>query len=159
VETPAVPLYSERLRVPLVWWLIPVFDLVVLGLGTHAYRGPVVAAVIATISTAAVVAGLLTYGALDLRVDPDGFRAGRHVLPTAALGTAWPLEPDQAWALRGPRADARATVVLRGYIRPAVRVDVTDGSVPYWYVSTRRPLELAAALNRVREARSASGPA
>lgn len=154
-----MPLYSERLRVPAMWWLIPVFDLIVLGLGTHAYRGPVVAAVIATVSVAAVVAALLAYGAVDIRVEPDGLRVGKDLLPTASLGPAWPLEPDQAWALRGPRADARARLVLRAYVRPAVRVDVTDGSVPYWYVSTRRPLELAAALNRVREARPASGPA
>jgi hypothetical protein len=140
-----------------VWWLIPVFDLAVLGVGTHAYLGPVPAVVMSVVTVGLVVIGLLTYGKVDLQVQPDGFAAGKAHLPIAALGQAWPLEPDQAWALRGPRADTRARLVLRGYIRTAVRVDVIDGTTPYWYVSTRRPLVLAAALNRVREGRSASG--
>lgn len=157
MTSPAAPGYSERLRVPPIWWLIPVFDLAVLGVGTHAYLGPVAAVVMSVVTVGLVVAGLIAYGNVDLRVEADGFSAGKAHLPIDALGPAWPLEPDQAWALRGPRADARARLVLRGYIRTAVRVDVTDGSAPYWYVSTRRPLELAAALNRVREGRSASG--
>lgn len=135
------------------------FDLAVLGVGTHAYLGPVPAVVTSVVSVAAVVAALIAYGRLDLHVSADGLRAGSAHLPISALGPAWPLEPDQAWALRGPRADARARLVLRGYIRTAVRVDATEGPAPYWYVSTRRPLELADALNRVREANSPSGTA
>ncbi|MGQ0465839.1 MAG: DUF3093 domain-containing protein [Sporichthyaceae bacterium] len=155
-QTPA-PLFSERLRVPAIWWLIPVFDLVVLAVGTHAYLGPVAAIVAGVGSVALVVWGLIAYGGLHLVVDADGFRAGRARLAPAALGQAWPLEPDQAKALRGPRADARARLVLRGYLPGAVRLNVADPAerVPYWYVSTRRPAELAAALNRVREGQSA----
>lgn len=156
-QTPA-PLFSERLRVPAIWWLIPVFDLVVLTVGTHAYLGPIPAIVAGVGSVGLVVWGLLIYGGLQLVVDADGFRAGRERLTPAALGQAWPLEPDQAKALRGPRADARARLVLRGYLPAAVRLNVADPRerAPYWYVSTRRPTELAAALNRVREGQNAS---
>ncbi len=155
---PTPPLYSERLRVPGIWWLIPVFDLIVFTVGVHAYLGPVPAIVTGIVSVTIVIWGLLSYGRLELVVDSAGFRAGSAQLPRTALGPAWPLEPDQARALRGPRADARARLVLRGYLSAAVRLDVIDPTLgtPYWYVSTRRPIELAAALNQVRENLSAS---
>jgi hypothetical protein len=151
------PLYTERLRVPSLWWLIPVFDLVVLTVGVHAYLGPVPAIATGLATVALTSWALLAYGGLVIVVDADGLRVGGNRLSRAALGRAWPLEPDQARALRGPRADARARLVLRGYVPTAVRLDVADprDPVPYWYVSTRRPVELAAALNRVREGQSA----
>lgn len=140
-----------------MWWLIPVFDLVVFTVGVHAYLGPIPAVVTGLVTVTLTSWALLTYGGLQVVVDNDGFQVGRTRLPRAALGQAWPLEPDQARALRGPRADARARLVLRGYLPRAVRVDVADprDPAPYWYVSTRRPVELAAALNRVREGQSA----
>jgi Protein of unknown function (DUF3093) len=104
------------------------------------------------VSITVVVTGLLRYGAVDLVVDAAGFRAGPNTLPRAALGVAAPLDPAQAKALCGPRADARARLVIRGYVPAGVRVDVVDPAdqVPYWYVSTRHPHELAAALNALR---------
>ena len=74
------------------------------------------------------------------------------MLPPTAVGAVTPLDPEAAEALRGPKADARAYLVLRGWIRTAVRVEVADPAdpAPYWYVSTRRPEELAAALAEVR---------
>lgn len=141
---------------PALWWLIPVFNVVVLTVGMHAYWGPGPAVVTGIGSVMLVVWGLLSYGGLMLVVDAEGFRAGRTRLPRGAMGQAWPLEPDQAKALRGPRADARARLVLRGYVPAAVRLDVADprDRAPYWYVSTRKPVELATALNRVRHQQS-----
>jgi hypothetical protein len=48
----------------------------------------------------------------------------------------------------GVDADARAYLVLRGYCGGAVKVEVDDPGdpTPYWLVSSRRPLQLAAAL-------------
>jgi hypothetical protein len=145
--------YRERLRVPAVWWVTPVFFFIVLTLGMGRYLGAVAAVVTAVLFLGFVVTGLLRYGAVDLVVDASGFRAGPHSLPRTALGTAAPLDVAQAKALCGPRADARALLVIRGYVPAGVRVDVVDpgNPAPYWYVSTRRPHELAAALNAVRQ--------
>ncbi|HEX3826651.1 MAG TPA: DUF3093 domain-containing protein [Sporichthyaceae bacterium] len=144
--------YRERLRVPVAWWFIPVSFLVVLTLGTGRYLGAVAAMVTAVLFVGLVVTGLLRYGAIDLVVDVSGFRAGPHSLPRAALGAAAPLDVAQARALCGPRADARALLMIRGYVPAGVRLDVLDpgNPAPYWYVSSRHPHELAAALNAVR---------
>lgn len=149
---PAASAFAERLRVPVHWWLTPIFFLIVLPYGTWLYLGLIAACAVTVAYVAAVAAGLLRYGAVEITVDDDGLRAHGHHLPAPALGDAHPLDADQARALRGPRADARARIVLRGYVATAVRVDVIDPAsrAPYWYVSTRRPHELAAALTAAR---------
>ncbi len=151
---PAARAFAERLRVPVHWWLTPIFFVVVLGYGTWVYLGLLASVLLTVVFVGAVVAALLRYGALDLVVDGAGLLAGGHRLPATALGDAHPLDADQARALRGPRADTRARIVLRGYVATAVRVDVTGPAsrAPYWYVSTRRPHELAAALTAARAA-------
>lgn len=52
----------------------------------------------------------------------------------------------------GPRADARAYLAHRGWIRTAIQVEVRDDAdpTPYWLISTRRADELAAALTSIR---------
>lgn len=149
----AVGTYRERLSVPLMWWVIPVFFLVVLTVGFHAYLGPVAAAGMMTVIVGLTVAGLVMYGNVHIRVGPDRFSAGRAWLPLTAVGAVYPLDAGQAYALRGPRADARAHLVLRAYVPVAVRVDVVDPQdpTPYWYVSTRHPQDLAAALSAARD--------
>ena len=52
----------------------------------------------------------------------------------------------------GPGADPRAFLFTRPFVGPVVRVDLRDPADPhpYWLVSTRRPGELAAAVEEVR---------
>ncbi len=61
------------------------------------------------------------------------------------------LDADATRRLAGVEADARAYLLLRPYLKRAVRVDVTDPAdpAPYWLLSTRQPDELAAALTGV----------
>jgi hypothetical protein len=63
-----------------------------------------------------------------------------------------PLDEAQARALRGPRADPTAYVLIRPYLRYAVYVEVIspDSPIPYWLLATRRPAELAAAIESSR---------
>lgn len=149
---PAAPAFAERLRVPVHWWLTPIFFVIVLGVGFEVYLGLFASVAFTVVFVAGLIAGLLRYGALDVVVDGTGLLAGAHHLPATALGDAHPLDAAQAQALRGPRADTRARIVLRGYVATAVRVDVIDTAsrAPYWYVSTRRPHELAAVLTAAR---------
>ena len=150
---PVSPVYSERLSVPVVWWFIPVFFLVVLSVGFHAYLGPAPAVGIMTVIIGGTVWSLIAYGNVRVRVGADRFMAGSAWLPLTAVGAVYPLDAGQARALRGPRADARAHLVLRAYVPEAVRVDVDDANdpTPYWYVSTRHPRELAATLSAARD--------
>src|ERR1700683_4108979 len=62
--------------------------------------------------------------------------------------------------LRGPRADPRAHLLIRPYLRKAVYVEVADADapVPYWLLFTRRPAELAAAIERSRPGTRAGTP-
>ena len=57
-----------------------------------------------------------------------------------------------ASAERGTGLDARAFLVIRGWVQPVVRVPITDPDdpAPYWLLSSRRPKELAAVINGSR---------
>jgi hypothetical protein len=56
--------------------------------------------------------------------------------------------------LLGVSADPLAFVMQRPWIRGGVRIDLDDPAdpTPYWYVSSRRPRQLAAALLEARNA-------
>lgn len=80
------------------------------------------------------------------------FTAGRARLPLEfAGGVAGYREPD-ATEQRGVRLDARAWLLIRGWIGPVVRIEVTDPDdpTPYWLVSTRNPEALVAAIGSVK---------
>jgi hypothetical protein len=145
--------YRERLRVPHGWWGPPIFFIIVVPLGITEYVNPLAGAVTLVALVAAVVWLLVNYGALDLVIDDTRFRAGPETVELRFIGAVSPLDAEQARLLRGVRADARAPLVLRGYLPLAVRVDVADPArpVPYWYVSTRQPQALAAALRAARD--------
>ncbi|WP_127793602.1 DUF3093 domain-containing protein [Agromyces sp. LHK192] len=111
---------------------------------------------------AGIVTGIVLYagalGALSLTAPvievADGrLRAGRAEIDLAHTGS--PVAVADAEATRaelGLRLDARAFLVIRGWIKSLVRIPITDAAdpTPYWLVSTRRPDELAAAIDRSR---------
>ena len=78
--------------------------------------------------------------------------AGRARIPLANVGDASGYTGAEATAERGVRLDARAWLVIRGWISPVVKVDVKDDDdpTPYWLVSTRHPRDLVAALNKAQ---------
>jgi hypothetical protein len=92
---------------------------------------------------------LAAYGRLAIHVTGTALEAGPATLPASALGAAIALDAERARALRTYEADPRAFLLLRSYVSTAVRVEVADPAdpTPYLYLSTRRPKELAAAVN------------
>jgi len=80
--------------------------------------------------------------------------AGSARLPLPNVGDATGFAGTEATQQRGPKLDARAWLVIRGWISPVVKVDVLDSSdpTPYWLVSTRHPNDLIAALKRAKSA-------
>ena len=148
-ERPA-PLYRERVW-PAAWVFLatalvipasllvflPIDFAVGIGTGIVLYAGCVV---------------LLVIGTPTLEVTERGFAAGRANLPARHIGAAAGFTKEEATRERGPALDARAWLLIRGWVDGVVRVEVADDRdpVPYWLVSTRRPAELVSALERVR---------
>lgn len=147
--------YSERLRVPW-WWLAIGFVLAAsMAVAVMAYV-PLEAGIwFAVCWMLALFLLLLSYSRTRISVaTDDGLRAGRYHLEPTYIGSATPLVGEAARAALGPEADHRAFLFTRPFVSSLVRVDLADPADPhpYWLVSTRRPAELAAALNEVRTA-------
>lgn len=85
--------------------------------------------------------GLLLLGSPTVQVTETEFLAGRARLPIGIVGAVTASSGDDARQERGPRLDARAWLMIRGWIDPVVRVQVMDSNdpTPYWVVSTRHP--------------------
>jgi hypothetical protein len=151
--TPAM-MYRERLRVPVLWWLLGLLAAVTIWLTFGAAVSFTAAAIVALASAGLIAASLIAFGGAVVAVSPDGFRAGEAVLPLWAVGVVTPLDAAATRALAGPQADPRAFLLLRGYIRTAVRVEVADhmDPTPYWLVSTRHPARCAEALHAAKAA-------
>lgn len=146
--------YDERLTAPRSWWLIAALvgvagALVMLPLGIL----PMLVGLAAGSVLAAVAVS--SYGSARIRVVAGSLVAGDARVPLSALGTAHVLDEEEAFAWRTRKADTHAHMLLRSYIRTAVRVEVTDPAdpTPYIYLSTRTPQRLAEALSGAAESR------
>jgi hypothetical protein len=128
--------------------------LIMLTFGAIVWTGFDLAVTVAVFAAviAVTAALLLNWGRVIIEVGDGELRVGKDRLPLADAGQVRPLGEAQARALRGPRADPRAYVLIRPYLRLAVYVEVTTpgASIPYWLVATRRPAELAAAIESAR---------
>lgn len=145
--------YDERLGVPFRWWVQGTMLVATLWLAVVVAVPGAVAWVVTAIALALLGGGLWSYGNARLTVAGDTFRAGRAHIHGRHLGAATALDADEARWTAGPGADARAYLILRPYLKRAVRVEITDPAdpAPYWLVATRRPEELAQALAALRE--------
>lgn len=148
---PATAGYHERLSVPLRWWVQGTM------LVATFWLAFVVSMPAAWAWTATGVLLLLMvllfwgYGSPRVAVEDGWLRAGRARISGEFLGAAEPLDPDATRRVAGRDADARAYLLLRPYLKRAVRVTVHDARdpAPYWLVSTRDPDRLAAAIRVV----------
>ena len=100
---------------------------------------------------------LRSYGGAQVVVGEGWFHAGRAQIETRFVGAADALDADETRRVAGRDADARAYLLLRPYLKRAVRVQIIDPAdpTPYWLVSSRHADALAGAL---REARSDGEP-
>ena len=91
--------------------------------------------------------GLLFITSPTISVDKH-LKVGRMRIPLTVLASAEEIEREALRDLIGPKADARAQLFIRGYIKTAVKIQISDplDPTPYVVISTRRPKELAVAL-------------
>ena len=142
------PSYTERLGVPLRWWVQGTMFVATLWLAVLVATPAPVAWTTTTVALALLGYGLWAYGNARIVVDDGELRAGRAHIEARHIGTAVALDAEETRRAAGVDADARAYLVLRPYLRRAVKVEITDPAdpAPYWLLSSRHPEELARAL-------------
>lgn len=143
------PRYTERLHVPVLWWLLAGLLALSCGVAIGFYLG--LAPGLAVGLGALVIAGLVLGASMvAITLTPTELRVGRAVLELEYVARAQALTAVATTQRSGPGADARAYLVLRPFIATAVEVTLDDPAdpAPYWLVSSRRPQRLAAAVQQ-----------
>lgn len=94
----------------------------------------------------------LVLGSPTISVDGAVLRVGAARIDVAHIGAVDSFRGDAALAQTRTRLDARAWIVLRGWVKPVVRIEITDphDPVPYWLVSSRRPEDLKDAIEAAK---------
>ena len=145
--------YREQMPVPVAVWGVALAFWALFSFALGATLGPWVGVPLVVLGWAALVVGLRA-GSGRVAVVDATLVAGRATLPLDVAGPVVALDAAAARLLRGTGADSRAYLYLRSWVPTAVRVDLTDPNdpTPYWYVSTRHPAELVAAVEAARPA-------
>jgi len=140
--------YDERLGVPLRWWALATMFLASMLVAFLVATPTWVAVAGTSVLVALVLALFLGYGAARVSVRDGVLTAGRARISLEHVGEVEALDAASTRLLAGREADARAYLLLRPYLRRAVRIGIDDPAdpTPYWLVSSRRPDRLAAAL-------------
>lgn len=142
--------FSERLWPSVGVWLVA--PLLGFGAGAIVWPfGPMAAATGFVVVTVLLVAALVVVSP-RIAVADGVLTAGRARIELAHVGQADGSLRDQARHERGPGLDARAFLVVRGWIDPVVKIEILDEAdpTPYWLVSTRQPVALVSALTQAR---------
>lgn len=106
------------------------------------------AGVIVAIAIYAGCVGVLIATSPVIEVSSEQLTAGRARLPIAFIGEVTGHSGEEATLQRGQKLDARAWLMIRGWVSPVVRIEVSDTKdpTPYWLVSTRQPAAMIAAI-------------
>ena len=102
-----------------------------------------------------VTLALLRWSATVVSVSPDELTVGKRRLALDRVDEVTALDTEQTTALRGPKADPAAFMVIRPFLPESVYV--AAAGEPYWLIATRHPAELAAAIETARPVRSGAG--
>lgn len=139
-------IYRERLW-PTAWLyvstalIIPASILVFMPI--NIFAGYITAAVLYS----GIVLFLLS-SAPTIEVTETELRAGKARLPIAIIGEVSTFDGAAATLERGQRLDARAWLMIRGWITPVAKLELNDEGdpTPYWLLSSRTPELLAEAI-------------
>jgi hypothetical protein len=141
-------LYHERLRVPISWWLAAAACVFILGTTLAAGLSVAVGIAIYLGMGALVAIAFLTWGSVAVQVSGRELAAGKVRLGVDQISEVSAMDVAQTRALRGPNADVAAYLLVRPYVAESVYVAVVGRPAdrPYLLIGTRRPAELAAAI-------------
>ena len=148
--------YRERLVVPVSYWLLAVPVVVTLGAEAYFFVDGFIPPLVILALFLLVAAFFVNWSSAVIEVTATELKAGGATLPLSAAEEVVALDEKQAAALRGPRADPSAHILLRPYLKRAVYIALAnpDQGVPYWLVATRHPEELAAAIESAQANKS-----
>ncbi len=139
-------LYEERLTPSVGVWVVAVMlaALSVLVFAPINLTTGIVAAVLFFVVEAII---LVTTTPRIVVTDAE-LQVGKARIERVHLGETTGFRGDAAREQRGPRLHGLAYTVIRGWITPVVRIQLTDerDRTPYWLTSSRRPEQLVAAL-------------
>ncbi len=140
--------YDERLHVPLRWWVQGAMFLATVWIAVILWVPAALAWTVTGVLVLLFALMMMAYGGARVIVDGRTFTAGKAHIDARYVAAATSLTAEEAWQVAGPKADARAFLLLRPYLKRAVKVDIADPAdpTPYWLVATRHPDRLAAAL-------------
>lgn len=145
--------YDERLSPPAGLWAGAWVGSAALGVSFLAALGPL-AGLVALLVPGLLLSAVLRRSAVSVTVEDGVLRAGDARIPVRFLGPVDVLDAERARAVRGPESDPAAYHLIRGWVPAGVRAEVVDPAdrTPYWFVASRRPAELAAAVEAARVA-------
>lgn len=148
---PPTDLYAEHLRVPLRWWVQATMFLATFWLAFIVATPPWVAWSATAALVALTVGIFVSWGSARVEVHDGQLIAGRAHISLVHVGRVDALDAQQTRAVAGVHADARAYLLLRPYLKRAVRVEITDPAdpTPYWLIASRRPHAIVAAIKGV----------
>jgi hypothetical protein len=108
--------------------------------------GLVIGLMVSTIGTASLF-GLAFFFSPVIEVNQE-LSVGRFRIPLKVIGNCTQFNNEELKLAIGVNADARAQLVIRGYIKTGLKIEIKDPEdpTPHVIVSTRRPAELAVAL-------------
>lgn len=143
--------YDERLTAPVGLWAGVWLGALTLGFSVYAALG-LLGGLLGLLVPGVLLSVLLLRAAAPVRVVDGDLVAGRARIPVALLGPVEVLDAARARDLRGPGSDPAGYHLIRGWVPAGVRATVADPAdpTPYWYVASRRPAELAAAVEGAR---------
>lgn len=144
--------YTERLTVP--WWAWPAalaasaMLAAELAIGAFALRRPLTFVVAGLV----VVAGCVYLSRIRIRVADGALAVDDATLPLSVVSAVSVVDTAGRHELMGVGADPLAFLIQRPWVGGGVRVDLDDPDdpTPYWFVSSRRPDQLAAAIETAR---------
>jgi hypothetical protein len=153
--------YTERLWVPVGWWVLTALFALSLLVAVLFYLGPWIGIGAGLLVMVVMGAAFLRYGREQIRVESDRLWVGAANIEWSYVAGVQLLDEPATRLRRGRDSDARAYLVLRPYLRQAVEVTIADQNdpTPYWLINSRAPQRLAAAiLARIAEERPQMSP-
>lgn len=144
-------IYRERLW-PAPWLFISTALVIPASLLVFLPIDTTTGVAVAVVLYATCVVALLI-AAPVVEVTTTELRAGRARLPLDTIGSVEAYRGDEAQLERGQRLDARAWLLIRGWVSPVMKVEVLDETdpAPYWLVSTRQPDAVIEAITRAKQ--------
>lgn len=131
------------------WWYPPAVGLaVLLGAEVHLGHGGLRSWLGYVVLVPLVVGVLVALGRTRVRVAGGVLRVGSAAIAVRHVGRVEVVDRRDKQAALGPELDPAAFVLLRGWVGPLVRLEVTDpdDATPYWVFSVREPDRLLTAL-------------